>query len=221
MNQRILMSIVAVAGALLFSSHVNAESQAQKKYSSSKEQVPQKQLSNKTLKAISFKGIPLGKPGVKDALQKMCKEKKFNTINDRCLFADERSTVLLDYETLVDAVALITLSSDKALLKVVIDGSTQEMLVLAKALEKKYGKPLKENTKVKKEIGIQEQGAFVLKETEGAQLDKETFVWEDAQGSRITVESIYTDYNKGGVIIQSPLVSAGDIAEKGDKESGK
>lgn len=221
MNQRIFMSIAAIAGALLFSSYGNAESQAQKKTSSSTEQLPQKSLSNKTLKAISFKGVPLGKPGVKDALQKMCRGKKFNTLNDRCAFADERSTVLLDYETLINSIALITLSSDKALLKVVIDGSTQEMLTLAKALEKKYGKPLKENTKVKKEIGIQEQGTFVVKETEGAQLDKETFVWEDDQGSRITIESIYTDYNKGGVIIQSSSVSAQDPAKKSEKESGK
>lgn len=220
MNQRILIN-VAVAGALLFSSYGHAESEALKKSSSSTEQLPQKQISNKTLQAISFKGVPLGKAGVKDALKKMCKEKKFNTLNDRCSFADERSTVLLDYETLMDSVALITLSSDKALVKVVIDGSTQEMLTLAKALEKKYGKPAKQNAKLKKEIGIQEQGTFVVKETEGAQLEKDTFVWEDDRGSRITIESIYTDYNQGGVTIQSPPVSVQDTANKREKESGK
>lgn len=223
MKQRILMSIVAVACALLFSSYGNAESQAQKKSSSSAEQLPQGQLSNKTTQTISFKGIPLGKPGAKDALQKMCRGKKFNTMNDRCSFADERSTVLLDYETLVNAIALVTLSNDKALIKVVIDGSTQEMLALAKALEKKYGKPLKKNTKVKKEIGTQvDQGTFVVKESEGTQLDKETFVWVDDQGSRITVDSIYSDYNKGGVVIESSSsVSAQDSAEKREMGSGK
>lgn len=222
MNQRILLSIIAVTGALLFSSYGNAESQAQKKSSSSVEQ-PQKQLSNKTNQTISFKGIPLGKPGVKDALQKICMGKKFNSMNDRCSFTDEKSMILLDYEILVDAIALVTLSSDKALIKVVIDGSTQEMLALAKVLEKKYGKPLKKNTIVKKEIGTQlDKGTFVLKEAEGTQLDKETFIWVDDQGSRITVESIYSDYNKGGVVIESSSpVTAQDPAEKRAKESGK
>lgn len=210
MNQRTLLSIAAVAGALLFSSFGNAES------------LSQKQLPNKTNQMISFKGIPLGKPGVKEALQKMCKGKKFNVINDRCSFADEKSMVLLDYEGLANTIALVTVSSDKALIRVVIDGSTQQMLALAKALEKKYGKPLKKNTIVKKQIGTKiDEGTFMLKEAEGAQLDKETFIWVDDQGSRITVESIYSDYDKGGVVIESSSVAANDSAEKREKEAGK
>ena len=222
MNQRILLSIIAVTGALLFSNYGNAESQTQKKSSPSAEQPPQKQLPDKTNQTISFKGIPLGKPGAKDALQKICMGKKFNSISDRCSFTDEKSMVLLDYETLVDAIALVTLNSDKALVKVVIDGSTQEMLALAKALEKKYGTPLKKNTVVKKEVGTQiDKGTFVLKEAEGTQLDKEIFIWVDNQGSSITVESIYSDYNMGGVTIESSPVAAQNSAEKKAKESGK
>lgn len=223
MNQRILLSVIAVAGALLFSGYGNAESQAQKKSGSPAEPPSQKQLSSKINQTISFKGIPLGKPGVKDALQKMCKGKKFNSMHDRCSFADKSNVILLDYETLIDAVASVTLSGDEALVKVVIDGSTQEMLTLAKALEKKYGEPLKKHTKVKVEMGVQlDTGAFVVKEAEGNQLDKETFIWVDGQGSRITVESIYSDYNKGGVVIESPSpVAAQDPAAKRVKESGK
>jgi len=223
MNQRILLSIIAVTGIVFFSSYGNAESLAQKKGSPLVEQPPQKQLANKTTQTISFKGIPLGKPGVKDALQKMCMGKKFNSMNDRCSFIDERSMILLDYETLVDAFALVTLGSDKALIKVVIDGSTQEMLALAKALEKKYGVPLKKKTIVKKEVGTQlDTGTFGLKEVEGAQLDKETFIWVDDQGSRITVESIYFDYDKGGVVIESPSSAAAqDTAGNRAKEPGK
>ena len=222
MNQRILLSIIAVTGALLFSNYGNAESQTQKKSSPSAEQPPQKQLPDKTSQTISFKGIPLGKPGAKDALQKICMGEKLNTISDRCSFTDEKSMILLDYETLVDAIALVTLNSDKALVKVVIDGSTQEMLALAKALEKKYGTPLKKNTVVKKEVGTQiDKGTFVLKEAEGTQLDKEIFIWVDNQGSRITVESIYSDYNMGGVTIESSPVAAQNSAEKKAKESGK
>ena len=210
MNPRILLSIIAVTGALLFSSHGNAESQTQKKSGSSAEQLPGK--ANQT---FSFKGIPLGKPGAKDALQKICMGEKFNTISDRCSFTDEKSMILLDYETLVDAIALVTLNSDKALVKVVIDGSTQEMLALAKALEKKYGAPLKKNTVIKKEIGTQlDKGTFGLKEVKEAQLDKEIFIWVDDQGSRIIVESIYSDFDMGGVTVESSPVAAQGSAEK-------
>lgn len=212
MNQlRILLQIMAVAGVLLFSSYGNAESQAQK------------QLSSKANQTISFKGIPLGKPGAREALQKICMGKKFNSMNDRCSFTGERSMILLDYETLVDAFASVTLNSDKALVKIVIDGSTQEMLALAKALEKKYGVPLKKKSIVKIEIGTEvDKGNFVVKEAEGTQLDKETFIWVDDQGSRITIESIYSDYDKGGVLIESSLlVAAQDAAAKRAKEPAK
>ena len=201
MNQRTLLRVIAVTGTLLLSGYGNAESQAQ-----------QPPLTNKT---ISLKGIPLGKPGVTDALKKMCVVKKFNTMNDRCSFMDRKSMVLVDYETLANAFALITLSGDGALVNVSIDGSTQEMLTLAKALEKKYGKPLKKNTVIKKEIGTQlDTGNFVVKESEGNKLDKATFIWIDGQGTRITVESVYSDYDKGGVVIEASSVTAQDTTEK-------
>lgn len=203
MNQRILLSIIAITGALLFSGYGNAESQ------------PQKQLSSNTNQAISFKGMALGKPGVKDVLKKMCAGKKFNTLHDRCSFTDASVMILLDYETLADAFAVVVLDSEGALIKVGIDGSTQEMLALAKALEKKYGAPLKKNTVVKKEIGTQtDKGTFGLKEAKEAQLDKEAFIWVDDQGSRIIVESIYSDFDMGGVTIESSPVAAQGSAEK-------
>lgn len=207
MNQRTLLSITVIAGALLFSSYCSAESLAQKKSSSSIEQ-PQEQVSNKAKGTISFKGISLGKPGVKGALQKMCMEKKFNPKFDRCSFNDEISQVLLNYENLVDAFGLVTVGSDEALIKVVIDGSTQEMLALAKNLEKKYGKPLNNKTIVTNAIGTKQ--------------DKETFIWVDDQGSRITIESIYYDYNKGGVVIESASsIAAQNAGGKKTKEAGR
>lgn len=207
MNQRILLSIIAITGALLFSGYGNAESQ------------PQKQLSSNTNQAISFKGMALGKPGVKDVLKKMCAGKKFNTLHDRCSFTDASVMILLDYETLADAFAVVVLDSEGALIKVGIDGSTQEMLALAKALEKKYGEPLKKKTIVKKAVGtLLDTGNFELKETEASQLDKETFVWVDNQGSRIIVQSIYSDYDKGGVVIETASAAARDPAEKKAKK---
>lgn len=204
MNQRILLSIIAAVGVLLFSSYGHAET------------VPQKQLSSNTTQTISFNGIPLGKPGVKDALQKMCVKKKFNPLQDRCSFTDNSSVMLLDYETLVDSIATVTLSSDMALVKVVIDGSTEQMLTLAEALEKKYGKPYRKSAILKKEIGTQlDEKTFGIKEVEGIQLDKEIFVWIDDQGSRIIVESIYSDFDKGGVTIEpSPAAAQNPAAKK-------
>ncbi|HUW26904.1 MAG TPA: hypothetical protein VMW07_10325 [Gallionella sp.] len=203
MKQQVLLSVIAMAGALLFSGYGNAESQ------------PQKQISSNTNQVISFKDIPLGKPGVIDTLKKMCAVKKFNTMHDRCSFTDESIMVLLDYETLVDAFAVIVLDNNGALIRVEIDGSTQEMLTLAKALEKKYGEPLKKKGKVKKAIGILlDTGSFELKETEESQLDREAFVWVDDQGSRVIVQSIYSDYDKGGVVIESSLAAARDAAGK-------
>ena len=219
MNRQTLLPMIAVTGVLLFSGYGYAASQAQKKTVSSVEQSSQQQRSKKT---ISFNGIPLGKPGVEGALIKMCMGKKFNTMSDRCSFIKEGRMILLDYETLVDMIALVTLSSDKGLTKVVIDGSTQEMLTLANALEEKYGTPQRQSSIIKKKIGTKlETGNFELKEAEGSQLDKETFVWVDDQGSRITVESIYSDYDKGGVTIESSLAAAQDSAAKKPKESGK
>lgn len=204
MNQRILLSIIAVTGALFLSGYGYAESS------------PQQQLSSNTTQTISFNGIPLGKPGVKEALQKMCVKKKFNTLQERCAFTDISSVMLLDYETLVDSIAMLTVNSDMALTKVVIDGSTEEMLALAKTLEKKYGKPHRKSAILKKEIGTQlDEKTFGIKEVEGIQLDKEIFVWIDEQGSRIIVESIYSDYNKGGVTIEpSPAAAQNSAAKK-------
>lgn len=199
MNQRILLSVIAVIGALFFSSYTGAESQAQ-----------QDQAPSKIKGAISFKGIPLGKPGITDALQKMCKSKKFNITNDRCSFAEGGSMMLVDYESASNVFALVTLNGEKAITKVAIEGSTQEMLALAKALEKKYGAPLKKHTTVKKAIGMQlSTGSFGVDEEKGIPLDKEIFVWVDDKGSRIIVESIYSEYDKGGAIIELAPAEAG------------
>lgn len=215
MNRRTLLPMIAVTGALLFSGYGIAGHQV--KTGSAVEQSPQQQIPKKT---ITFNGIPLGKPGVEGALLKICKGKKFNTMDDRCSFDEEGRMILLDYETLIDTIAMVAVSKDKALTKVVIDGSTQEMLTLAQALEKKYGKPQKQSSIVKKEIGtLLDTGNFELKEAEGSQLNKETFVWVDEQGSRITVESVYSDYDKGGVTIESS--ASHDAAEKKAKASGK
>lgn len=206
MKQRTLLSIIAVTGALLFSGYGNAEAQAQKKGSPAAAQ-PQAQTSSKAKGMIAFKGIPLGKPGVKGALQKMCMEKKFNPEHDRCSFKESSSQLMLNYESLVDNFALVTMGSDEALIKVEIDSSTPELLALAKALEAKYGKPQKTSTVIKNAIGTQ--------------FDKDTFVWVDDQGSRITIESIFYDYNKGGVVIESAAaIAAQAAAAKKAKEAG-
>jgi len=213
MNQRNLLSIIAVTGALLISGYGATASYAQERKSNSSQQQP-KITSNKTKETISFKGISLGKPGVKNVLQQLCLESENNRPSsyspdkDVCSFKDARTLIWLSYGILGHSLGWITLGSDEALNKVEIDGSKQEMLALADALEAKYGKPIKKKEQV-------ENG-------HGTKFDKEIFIWLDNQGSRITVESIHSKVDEGLVVIESASsVAAQNAAEKLLREAAK
>lgn len=190
-----LLSIITIAGSLAFP------------LSGCSKELPQK-----TKEPIAFKGIPLGKPGVKDTLKQMCLENKSNN-NDYsneppCSFDKERTLIWLTYGILGHSLGWITLSNDGALVNVEIDGSKQAMLALAETLTAKYGKPAKEKDQV-------ENGY-------GTKFDKDIFVWVDNQGSRITVESIHSKVDGGRVIIESAAsVAAQAAAEKLLKEAAK
>lgn len=183
-----LLSIITVAGSLAIS------------ISGCSKELPQKtnapiakELPPKTKELISFKGIPLGKQGVLDALKQMCLENKGNnneySDKETCSFGKERNLIWLSYGILSDNLVWITLSNDGALAKVEIEGSKQAMLALADTLAAKYGKPV--TTKSQIENGY------------GTKFEQDIFVWVDSQGARITVESIYSKVDKGRVVIES------------------
>lgn len=79
-----LLSIITVAGSLILP------------ISGCGKDIPQK-----TKELITFKGLPLGKPGVMEALKKMCSENTSNmneySDKDACSFKEERTLIWLTY----------------------------------------------------------------------------------------------------------------------------
>ena len=157
---------------------------------------------------ISFKGIPLDKPGVKEDLQKICREGAHNRSDDKCSFNKARTLIWLSYGLLSQNLAWIVLSNDDALVNVEISGSKVQMLALAEVLEARYGKPFKTTTQVENKMGTK--------------FDKEIFVWNDSQGSRITVDSMHDKIDEGRIVIDSASsVAVKKAADKLLREAGK
>ena len=171
---------------------------------------PQQKLApaGRTNETILFKDIPLDKPGIKDALRKLCQENENNRRDDTCSFKERTTMIWLSYGILSHKLGWITVTSEDALSRVEISGSKGQMLALAEILEAKYGKPERTKSQVENKMGTK--------------FDQDVFVWIDAQRSRITVESIHYKVDEGRVIIQSPSsVAAQDAAGKLIREAGK
>lgn len=209
MNQRNLLSIIAVIGALLVSG-CGDKTDAKQNSSHSVEQQPQKEVVHKTKELISFKGIPLGKPGIKDALEAMCLENKTNIKilgRDACSFKnkDEPYLIWVNYGNLQgeyqNALGVFYLGSGGELNRIKIESQKVWLLDLVVILEEKYGKPEKIQSTVENRMGTK--------------FENDTFVWVDDQGSRITVESIYSKVDEGRIIIESASsIAAQDAAGK-------
>lgn len=117
---------------------------------------------------ISFKGMPLDQPGVKDALKKVCQEDQSNK-DDRCSFNERRQLMWLSYGVLSHNLAWITLGKDDSLVEIEIMGSKKEMMAQVEALKAKYGNPEKTTDQVINGFGTK--------------FDKEIFTWTDSRGS--------------------------------------
>jgi hypothetical protein len=160
-----------------------------------------------TGETISFKGVPLDQPGVKDAVKKICQENQSNK-DDSCSFKKRREMIWLSYGVLSDKLAWVTLGKDDSLVEIEIEGSKGEMLAQVETLSAKYGKPAKTTEQVTNGFGTK--------------FDKEIFSWTDSRGSRITVESIYAKANEGRIVIDSASsVEAKKSAEKSLIKAGK
>jgi hypothetical protein len=172
------------------------------------------QISNEI---ITFKGISLDTPGVKNAVIKLCQEDESNRshdigsyhVEDKCTGGFEKSNAIwLSYGILGEALGRITLGRDDSLVKVEIFGSKGEMQTQAGLLETKYGQPVKLVTQVENKMGTK--------------FDKETFIWIDSRGSRITVETMYNKIDDGRIIIESAsTVALEKVTEKLLIEAGK
>lgn len=166
-----------------------------------------------TQASINFKDIPLGQAGAKAALTELCKQDKSNQTSsydkeDRCEYQDKRNVIWLSYGNLGHSLAVIELGDGESLDSVEIKEGKSAILGLVEILKEKYGLPKKEATSVENKMGTK--------------FDQEIFVWVDAQGNRITVESIYDKVDEGRVVIESAArFAARGIAEKVMKEVGK
>jgi hypothetical protein len=89
---------------------------------------------------------------------------------------------------------------DDSLDKVITRGSKSEMLELAALLSAKYGQPFKTQTSVENNIGNQ----FL----------RDTFLWRDSRGTKITIISIDESIDVGKLIIESPEASVAAETEQ-------
>ena len=161
---------------------------------------------------ITFKDVPLGQAGVKTALSEICRQDQLNKRDwhktEPCDYQEKQNLIWLSYGNLGRSLAVIELGEGEALDSVEISGSKGAMLGLAEILREKYGAPKKTTNSVENNMGTK--------------FDQDIFVWVDAQGNRITVESIYDKIDQGRVIIESATrVAARGVAEKLSKEVGK
>ena len=170
---------------------------------------------------INFKDVPLGQAGAKSALTEICKQDKSNQRStydnnqrstddkkDRCEYQEKLNIIWLSYGNLRHSLAVIELGDGESLDSVELKESKGAMLGLAEILQEKYGPPKKTTNSLENKMGTK--------------FDQDIFVWVDAQGNRITVESIYDKVDQGRVTIESAgRVAARGIAEKVVKEIGK
>ncbi len=125
-----------------------------------------------------------------------------------CVFKERTIHLPVSYGILSKADGWLVLGDDGSLLSVQISGSKGEMLAEVEVLEAKYGKPSKTTTQVENKMGTK--------------FDKDIFVWQDSQGSRITVESMYDKIDEGRIVIESAsTVAVEKEAEKVKKKIGK
>lgn len=148
---------------------------------------------NVTKELITFKNVPIGKEGAVNALRKICMEVEFNTsiYGDKCSLKEKNNSIFfrVNYGALGEQNARVSLAGDE-LIEVEIKAGTNEMVSLTNALVDKYGKPKRTKYQVNNTSNTQS-------------FEKEVFVWIDAQGSRITVESIYDSITEGRLLIES------------------
>ncbi len=146
---------------------------------------------------ITFKDIPFGTPGVKPALIEICKKDENNKhFRDLfgCKFKDELNIISVSYGNLSFASGYILIGKEETLEEVSLRGNSSEILGLAEILEEKYGPPMKTTENLQNNFG--------------AKFDKQIFIWHDAQGNKITINSITNDIKSGSITIQSSAHAA-------------
>lgn len=155
-------------------------------------------LSEEAKETITFKNIPLGQSESKQVLDDLCRENKSNLetnpvfdklLGKPCSMEGNWIVFSVDYGNLHNQPAVFKLDANGAIYQIQIEDFKNNILSLAEVLETKYGKPLKSNQSVENKLGTK--------------FDKSVFIWSDAKGNRITIESVYENINNGRVVLDS------------------
>lgn len=152
------------------------------------------------METITLRGIPFDEDDVRQKLTEMCiadatrngrkaAEVKKNGL--WCTFIAAQTMLLpnFQYGNLTRSTGYASVDERGVLLRFEASGPTGEMLVLANALEDKYGKPV--------------VTASATQNKMGATFEKMTFEWTDDPGTTITLESMYNRIDEGRVVIES------------------
>lgn len=156
-----------------------------------------------TKEAITLRGISFDEGDVRQQITEMCisdatrggrKEADVKKEGYWCTFDREHSMRLprFQYGNLgasFGSSSGVLVAEDGVLLRFTTSALKGEILALAIALEEKYGKPIVAESEVRNGLGTK--------------FDKKTFVWVDARGTMITVESMYDRVDEGRVSIEA------------------
>lgn len=154
-----------------------------------------------TKEPITLRGIPFDQGDVRQKIVEMCisdatrsgrSEAAVRADRYWCTFDRNRMRMLaFQYGNLggITTSSELLVDDGGTLLRFEASATKPEMLVLATALEAKYGKPLVKESEVSNRVGTK--------------FSKKTFVWTDDPGTTITVESMYERIDEGRVTIES------------------
>lgn len=180
-------------------------------------QGPQSKQQGNAKELITLRGIGLDGPDVRGDLEEMCltpsrshytaEELRKSQIWCRFNERGEISMPSFDYGNL-KGVSMALVSKAGALIRFEAYGSKGEMLRLAEILEEKYGRPLVAEAQVANGIGTR--------------FEKKTFLWMDAAGNSLSVETLHDKIDRGRILIESAdYQKASAILDRARKDIAK
>ena len=148
---------------------------------------------------ITLKGVEFDKPNVKDIVQKLCLPEGYSA-KKWCKFSELGGSSGLSFlgfpkfvygnlGSSAGSIASVLVNEDGALVEFTQQGLKAQMLELAELLTEKYGRPVVRDEVVQNRLG--------------AKFEKKTFIWIDARGTQLSVQSIDENVDLGTITIVS------------------
>jgi hypothetical protein len=163
-----------------------------------------KNISGRTKQIITLKGIPFGEAGVRDDVLDLCERERPDWDTTPCEL--ENGWIFFGEMQFGNLSAHASTKLDElgSLDEFELEGSSSEMQKLATLLTEKYGPPRVFEETVSNQLGHQ--------------FPKWIYMWRDAKGTRMIVETIHQKVDRGRVIIQSKKVVELIEAENKERE---